>query len=334
MKLLLGAAIGVAALVAALGAHGAARPFQPQWLAPVSASEFWLGGSGTVLHTFDRGRHLSRLPAPPASSAVRFANSRDGFAYSWHAPLYTTHDGGRSWHRAAPRGVLAFAASGGTAYAVTGRCAEDGTCLEIRLERSPVSRNAWLSSPMPFAQPQPNFNLAAWHSNVWLFGGSASGRYQLTDLLARSTNGGRTFLTRTIECYAELGAELEPVSSRVVWAFCPTGLQGVASRSSDGGATFKPLHIPRCCPNSTSLGPVTETIAVVSANAGGSHLLRTTDGGATWRPARTPSNVVDWGSFFFDHSSGFALASVTRTGRIELLGTADAGASWHRIPIR
>ena len=100
MKRALGAAIGLVALVVALGANAgspALAGFAPQWLTAVSANEFWLGGHGLVLHTADGGRHFSRLPAPPASGDVRFANSRDGFAFGWRTPLYTNHDGGRTW---------------------------------------------------------------------------------------------------------------------------------------------------------------------------------------------------------------------------------------------
>jgi hypothetical protein len=333
VKRALGAAIGVAALIVALGANGSTHEFQPQWLSAVSANEFWLGGKGGVLHTSDGGRHFGRLPAPPGGAA-RFADSRNGFAFGWQTRLYATHDGGRTWHRGAVGRILAFVVASRTAYAVTGRCSQDGSCHDIRFERSPVSREAWRSAPMPFAHAAPNFDLAALGSSVWLFGGSSTGRYRLKNILARSSDGGRTFVTGTSPCYADLGAEPEPISSGVVWAFCPTGLQGIAWRSTDAGAHFKPLTIPHCCANSTSIGVVSNNVAVLSGNAAGTHLLRTIDGGATWRPNQAPANIVDWGSFAFFDSTGLALGSVTRTGEIELLRTTDAGASWRQVPIR
>ena len=336
MKAALGAVIGAAALVAALGAQAGSsvRPgFEPQWFTAISATEFWLGGKGVVLHTSDGGRHFGRLPAPPAGPAS-FADSRDGFAFGWQTQLYATHGGGRAWHRLALRSVLAFAASGGTAYAVTGRCTEDGSCRDVRFQHSAVSSDAWISAPMPFAHAVPNFELATRGSNVWLFGGSSAGRHRLRNLLARSTNDGRTFVTDTAPCDAELAAELEPVSARIVWAFCPTGLMGIAYRSTDGGARFKPLRIPRCCPNSTALAPVSESVAVASANAAGSHLVRTTDGGATWRSTRTPRGITDWGKIVFKGRVGLALVSIGSRGDPALLRTTDAGTSWQAVPIR
>ena len=318
MRLALGAAIGAAALVAALGANGASRRFEPQWLSAVSANEFWLGGKGGVLHTSDGGRDFARLPTPPGGPAT-FADRRDGFAFGWRTPLFATHDGGRTWHRPALRSVLAFAASGQTAYAVTGRCSKDGSCRDVRFDRSPVSHDAWRSSPMPFAHAVPNFDLAALGSSVWLFGGSSTGRYRLKDVLGRSTNGGHTFVTGSAPCYADLAAELEPISGQVVWAFCPTGMMGIAWRSTNGGATFVPLRTPRCCFNGTTLAPVTETTAVVSVSAG-SRLRRTTDGGRTWHATRAPRNVWTWGPIeFADVRVGLALASVGPRGTPVLL---------------
>jgi photosystem II stability/assembly factor-like uncharacterized protein len=287
-----------------------------------------------LFRTSDGGRHFDRLPAAPAAN-VRFADSRDGFAFGSGTPLYVTHDGGRRWRPLAVRGVLDFAAAGGTAYAVTDRCARNGSCGSARFERSSVSRDAWRSAPMPFGHADPNFALAAHGAGVWVFGAVSNAPPSRRNVLARSTDHGRTFATGLAPCYAELSAELDAVSSRVVWAFCPTGLQGIAWRSTNGGATFEPLRIPHCCANSTSLGAVSETVAVLSGNAAGTHLLRTTDGGATWRLARTPAEIVDWGPFdFVDASTGFSLVSVGRVGRVELLRTTDAGMSWHAVSIR
>ncbi|HST26704.1 MAG TPA: hypothetical protein VLJ76_12020 [Gaiellaceae bacterium] len=318
-----------------LGAHaGPARHgFQPLWLAAVSANEFWLGGKYTVLHTTDGGRRFHHLPPPPVAGDVNFASSRDGFAFGWRTPLFATHDGGKTWHRIDLRSVLAFAAAGGRAYAVTGRCSSDGSCREIRFERSPVSRDAWVSVPMPFAPAAPNFDLAARGSDVWLFGGQPLGRYRLKNLLARSIDGGRTFAVAMAPCYADLAAELEPTSARVVWAFCPTGMMGMAWRSTDGGSKFKPLRIARCCVNSTQLAPASDTSAVVSRVDLG--LLRTVNGGVTWKRTHVPRGVASWYSIeFADARVGFGLAQIGTGPAFTLLRTADAGASWHVVSIR
>ena len=41
-----------------------------------------------------------------------------------------------------------------------------------------------------------------------------------------------------------LGGDVEPSSARIVWAVCATGMMAGASRSTDGGVTFEPLHAP------------------------------------------------------------------------------------------
>jgi hypothetical protein len=320
-------------VVVAVGAHAgssARARFEPQWLAAVTAKEFWIGGKGAVLHTSDGGRHFGRLPVPPVGGDVRFASRRDGFAFGWRTPLFATHDGGKTWHRVGLRSVLAFSTAGGTAYAVTGRCAGDGSCRDVRFERSPVSRDAWKAAAMPFSDAVPNFDLAALGSDVWLFGGSSSGRYRLRNVLARSMNGGRSFVTGSAPCFADLAAELEPVSSGVVWAFCPTGMMGIASRSSDGGATFKALSIPHCCVNSSWIAAASGNVAVLSSVRG---LFRTTDGGSTWTPAKAPVNGTYAPIEFVDDLNGFALGS-TGSGPPQLWRTTDAGASWHRVTIR
>ncbi len=331
MKFALGAAIGLASLVAALGAHGAAPRFEAQWLAAVSANEFWLGGKSAVLHTSDGGRHFNRLPVPPAAGQATFADSRNGYAFGWRTPLYATHDGGRAWHRLGRRNILALAAADGTAYAVTGVCSRDGSCRGARFERSPVSRDAWVSSPIPFPHAVPGFDLAARGSAVWLFGGSAVGRYRLRNLLARSTDGGRTFVIGSAPCFADLAAELAPVSSRVLWAFCPTGLLGTPFRSTNGGKSFTTLSVPHCCPNGASLAPASANVGVVAPNGAGGGIMRTTDGGATWRSAQAPINAT-YRITFVDSRVGLALVGFPRT--TELWKTTDAGLSWHRVAIR
>jgi hypothetical protein len=337
VKLALGAAIGLASLVAALGAQGAApRGFDPQWVAAVSASEFWVGSKSVVLHTSDGGRHFNRLPAPPAATQVTFADSRNGFAFGWRTGLEATHDGGKSWHRVDLRSVLAFAVGGGAAYAVTGSCAQNGTCRDVRLERSPAAHDAWVSSTIPFPNAVSNFDLAARGRRVWLFGGSSAGRYELKNLLARSTNRGQTFVTDPAPCEADLAAELEPSPDGTLWAFCPTGMMGGAWRSANGGRTFRALPIPGCCINGAQLAPSSVDVAVLAPNVDSRPpLLRTTNAGKTWKPARAPGSAIGCLSIkFADPHVGLALMQVHPTGPASLWRTIDAGASWHTVPIR
>jgi len=335
----------ILALAAFVGLHGAPvktgslAGFAPMSFAAVGDDDVWVlgtfpcrtGSCAALVRTTDAGRRFTRVAVPFGAVAVRFADSRDGFAYG-ASSFWTTHDGGSIWRRLALRQVLAFATGGGTAYAVTGRCGSNG-CASVRFERSPVTADAWRSTAMPFAHAAPNFDLAAVGTSVWLFGGASSGG-RLSDVLARSSDSGRTFVTGTAPCYAELAAHLEPSSARVLWAFCPTGMMGIAWRSTDAGARFTALHIPRCCPNSTSLAPASDETAVAAAN-GVRRLLRTRDGGSTWLPAGVPRGVTYWSSIeFADARVGLGLAQIGGGLKLTLLRTSDSGATWRTVPIR
>lgn len=149
------------------------------------------------------------------------------------------------------------------------------------------------------------------------------------DVLARSSDGGRTFVTGAGPCYSDLGGGLEASSSSVVWSICATGLMARAFRSTDGGATFVPLRTPPLV-NSAALAPASDRVAVLAANGAGRPLYRTTDGGATWRPLAPVAKDDYWYDVgFTDASTGYALVQVG--GRAAALRrTADGGATWSR----
>jgi photosystem II stability/assembly factor-like uncharacterized protein len=118
----------VAAASARGTSNGVPRGFEPDAAAAVGTGRIWVLGDHVLLRSTDGGKHFARVGALPLQSqgtvpTLDFANPRDGFAYVWHGgPLYVTHDGGSSWHRAGPKGhVVAFALGGGDAYVVVGR---------------------------------------------------------------------------------------------------------------------------------------------------------------------------------------------------------------------
>jgi hypothetical protein len=303
----------------------------------VSERDDWVLGTGTqrcrcftIVRTTNGGRSFVRIGAPrlPASGttpSLRFADRRDGFAFvpGVAGRFFATHDAGRTWMPVARGTLLAFATGGGNVYAVTARCTQQGVCSAYRFERAPVSGGSWTTRPLPFAPAASNFNLAAHGSDVWLLGAPKLNRH---DALARSTDGGRTFVVGTAPCYSDLGGRLEPTSSRVVWAICPTGLMAGAWRSVDGGATFTPLKT-RALVNSAALAPASDSTAVLSANGAGAPLLRTANGGATWRPVVTPKGGGDvfWLGFT-DARVGVAIGDDGGLWR-----TTDGGLAWSRV---
>jgi photosystem II stability/assembly factor-like uncharacterized protein len=329
--------------------HPASIPagFEPQAVAIRGGHRFWLLGTAPcrasrcslILRTTNAGRTFTKTPAPrvPSTTAepgLEFVDSRNGFAYvpGPGGALFATRDGGATWGRLAFGNVLAFAAANGSAYAVTAQCSLEG-CARFRLRRS-RQPNAWSAAALPFTPDGSLLALAARGTDVWLLGTPAGNKAE-HDELARSTDGGRTFATASGPCYAGLGGRLVPVKG-AIWAICPTGNLGSASRSSDAGATWQHLATPPLV-NSAQLAAASADTAVVFGNGAGSRLFRTTSGGATWHPARTPPGapVVSWLGFS-DARTGYALVqtgwdAVAKTERQKLWRTTDGGARWRAV---
>lgn len=321
--------------------------FSPMSFTAVSEDEFWLLGTYpcssrgrcfTILHTSDGGKSFSRLDAPqlPLSGIVpnlRFADSRDGYAYVQGAGgvLYSTHNGGVSWERLSIGTVLSFATGGGNVYLVTGHCTTQG-CSTYRFQRSPVSIDQWTTAEPPIDLGASIVNLSAHGSNVWLLGTVGSEGRMQHDTLARSADGGRTWSTGPGPCFPDLGGNLEPTSSDVVWAICPTGMMAGAWRSTDGGVTFNPLKT-RGLVNSADLAPASDTVAVLAANGAAAPLLRTTDGGASWSVVRGTRKAAFWPFVgFTDTSVGAAIVALPDAKTNLLWRTSDGGKTWFDVP--
>jgi photosystem II stability/assembly factor-like uncharacterized protein len=300
----------------------------------VSTDDFWLLGQGVIVQTTDGGKsfHTFDSPLPPqgeSTPVLRFADSSDGFAYLERKPdaFYVTHDDGTTWHRVPLDGaaVIAFATGGGFANVVTVRCTDKGVCSDMQLKRAAIGAETWTSSPLPFTPSSPEADLAAHGSSLWLL----APRGNANDGIAKSTDAGASFSTATGPCYSDLGGDLEPSSTSVVWATCPTGMLSGAWRSTDTGQTFAQLKTPPL-ENAAIIAPASDTTAVIGGNDG-RKLLRTTDGGATWSTlAKSPLNTFFIG--FTDAQTGSALSS---DGSHNVLWrSTDGGATWSIVPIR
>jgi len=307
--------------------------FQPVSFTAVSGRDFWLLGTvpchgarcTAIVRTTDGGRsfvtiHAPALPTSGTTPELRFADRLDGFAFvPWRGLFYATHDGGATWRRLALGRLVAFATGSGNVYVATSR----------RLEYSSVSTNAWHARPLPFASDGSPLDLEAHGRNLWLLGTQRGNTSH--DELARSTDGGRTFVTATGPCTAGLGGELAPTLGNAVWAVCPTGMLGGAWRSTNGGISFERLHTPQLV-NAAQIAPASATTAVLDRGVG-VRLLRTTDGGRTWGPPKTPGRATSimWVGFT-DARVGAALVQ-TDLAKTALWRTTDGGARWSNVRI-
>ncbi|HVV57939.1 MAG TPA: hypothetical protein VHC45_06210 [Gaiellaceae bacterium] len=327
--------------------------FVPQAMAATGAGDFWLlGRTGcdagrcfAVARTADGGRSFTTSAAPslPANGDVpelERSGADDGFLLvpGLHPLLYATHDGARTWRRSTLQGVLAFTTAGGSAYAVTARCSRAG-CVDYRFARAPASGGAWHVTRLPFAPDGSVLELAARSDDVWLLATAAGGRTAGHDVLARSTDAGRTFAWGAGPCVPGLGGELAPAGGGTVWAVCPTGMEAGAWRSSDGGVRFAAVRTPELV-NSAELAPASPDVAALVGSGTPARILHTDDGGATWATARTPRGATSVASLaFVDAKVGYALAQTgwnaqAKVQRVAVWRTTDGGASWARVRLR
>jgi photosystem II stability/assembly factor-like uncharacterized protein len=300
--------------------------FEPHSFTAVSELDWWLLGTApcgghectAIVRTTDGGPLFTRIPAPPTTGVanVRFANARDGYAFG--PQLWTTRDGGATWHRASPRGsVTQLAASGHYVFALAnigGRSA---------LLRSPVGTDAWTLLPTPGGAP---FSLWVQGNAVLVQTQSRSAQH-----LAISDDGGAHFVRLTgVKGAGDCG--YDAVSSPfAIWALCSTGMApDDILLSTDSGNTFRAAAgVPD--------GPIdafaaaTATVAVAS---GQGPLFRTSNGGASWTSVAAPS--AGWSYIgFTDATHGVAIGNFGSGGHPQsrLYYTTDGGASYHLVPI-
>jgi hypothetical protein len=312
--------------------------FDPTSFSAISAQQFWLLGTApcrrpvctSIVRTTDGGKHFVGIPAPaaplaapdsdaPGVSTLAFANRLDGFAYGTHfphgGPLWATQDGGAHWHQSLSH-VLAFATAGGTAYAITGSCA-NGRCSGVRLQRSPVSTLRWSTTAIPVAVGSSPITITAHGASVWASLSPASHRAAHQTLVYSGDRGVHLKLGAS-PCLPDLGGTLAAVSATALWAVCPTGMQAAVARSTDSGAHWRNAGGGLSAPggphaaldNSAQLAAVNASTAVL-APGNGSELVLTTDGGRVYNQVFSPGSQSRRWSFigFTDPSTGSGLLS-------------------------
>jgi hypothetical protein len=319
--------------------------FQPGSVTFVSADEGWTLGSvlpcpaaacPALRHTADGGRSWLSLPAPPAQAdTLVFADPRDGWAYGQgRGGIWSTHDGGGSWHPVDVPGVPAgqfwsVAEASGQVRAAT--VAGGSTVLVLS---SPVASDHWTVTRLQMqlgGGPVPTAQLVLSGDTGWLVVDN-----RVVQSGARLVGGAWT--PWTPPCQSSAGpVSLAAASVRDVAALCQVGLWSdwVGNQlytSADGGVGFH-----RVSTVSPQVGdvrligePTAEDIVVGVDN----RLLTSSDGGYHWTATFTAPAPVTGDSGFAGDGPGYVVlrqsdAAHATTSR--LLLTRDRGRTW--IPV-
>jgi photosystem II stability/assembly factor-like uncharacterized protein len=307
-----------------------------------------------MARTSDGGRTWIQAPAPPATVrsvpdplsafSVRFANQVDGWVYTTNpSRLWSTHDGGTSWHPVVLPGltpeasILGMEAAGGRVYVAVVR----DNAPTVHLEASPVASDAWrdTDSGVPAgAGPVPSTQVVLQRSRGWLLqndrtvvGGfqlNAAGRWTAWTPPCQTANG-------TAALTASSPSNLVAVCSEGVWGPArnlPAGA-GTGSpstwlfQSSDGGGSFRAVGPVPLAPSAQQVvgSPAPSTVVVGGSGPG---LYATFDGGHTWRTVYQDTGGSSWSYLGFTTlTQGVAITS-TPSGPAALLMTRDGGHSW------
>jgi photosystem II stability/assembly factor-like uncharacterized protein len=265
---------------------------------------------------------------PRAVTKVRFADVHDGWAFG--PQLWSTHDGGHSWHRinlaSGDAGTVAdVEASGGEAYALVGG----------HLLRTSVTSDSWSAVPGVSLASSPR-SLALHGHAVWVVVSPGPGASALV-----TSQDGAAWRTLPNPC-ASLGAEwalagAAPVSSSDVYLLCGGGAAAGSQAkkvlfSSDGGAhATATIADPPFGGDAGEIAAASTAVIAVSAASGASWVYLSSDGGHTWRTALQEG---DGGVGYFDLGFTTSTQGVAVYGQLgtsthsSLLMTRDAGASW------
>jgi photosystem II stability/assembly factor-like uncharacterized protein len=272
----------------------------------------------------------------PGVKAIRFADDLDGWAFG--SSLWSTHDGGATWHAVTIPGVpadstVALEAAGGVATLI----ADAGKPLGgPEIATSPVTEDAWHVTG-------PGVGLGAGPANqpiLVLAGGAGWFIQNDRTVIGGARRVGGTWQAWQPPCLDANGpALLAAATPAVVVAECDAGVWGPAGagtlagdhlyRSTDGGRTF--AVVPQSLPLdliTTVAMPDASEIDIAGAVGTRSAIAASTDGGRSWRITYRglPNEDVSYLGFTTP-TQGVAIS-----GR-RLLMTRDGGQSWSPVSL-
>jgi photosystem II stability/assembly factor-like uncharacterized protein len=305
--------------------------FRPQSATFASPARGWVLGTApcaqppctSIVRTEDGGATWQGIPAPrdrlaparispgPATipkglTVLRFASEREGYAAG--ARLWSTHDGGASWHLiAGVMSVVSLAAGGGHVLAVT----PDGVWS------SPTAADNWRR----VLSVRDGTEIVTQGDAWWEL---AVGPQAIS---VRSAA-----VTRATPCRYPGAARLAEPDANTLLVACVAGAAAGSDkrtvwRSTNGGRTWSRVGASRVSPDFVDLAVAGDVM--LQANASGATSIEaSSDGGATWRTALELSDGgLGWDDFGLTSASqGFAVE-----GGSAMWMTRDGGRRWSRV---
>jgi photosystem II stability/assembly factor-like uncharacterized protein len=265
--------------------------------------------------------------------------------------LWSTHDGGVSWHQAGLPGLNAQASITGL-EAAAGRVVVaivPAQATTVHLDASPVGSDTWsdIDSGVPVgAGPVPSSELVLQQSRGWLLQNDRT-------VVGAVRLGGARWTAWTPPCQTANGPAALAASTAIdLVAVCgegewgpaqnlPAGAGGAGTgtgpastwlfRSSDAGASFQavgPVPLPPGSLEVASPAPATVVVGGSSPD-----LYASFDGGHTWRSVYRGASAT-WSYLGFTTlNQGVAITS-TPSGSAAMLMTRDGGHSWAPVSFR
>jgi photosystem II stability/assembly factor-like uncharacterized protein len=287
---------------------------------------------------------------------IRFANARDGWAFG--PELWSTHDGGATWHQLPLGGpgaqIASVSSTSDAVYAVVTHCQPTG-CAPAELDRASVGSDSFAPVSglvLPGLLPGAALNLIG---STGYLSDSAPGSGQR---FIWATTDGTHWLSRTDPCDAAglVLASIAPIDAARAWFMCaPSGAASQAPKqlflTTDAAQSYQspPLQAPRGGEGGQLIAASPQTLGLATASGGTSRIDVSADGGHTWTVGfELADGGLGFGDFaFIDSLHGLAvhypaqlydlLAPAARRGPKEpatLLLTADGGHTWNLTPIR
>jgi hypothetical protein len=344
------ACAGAMAASAAVAGASPARPavgpvpagFKPDSMTFISASEGWVLGTApcahapctSVVRTTNGGRSWVGVPAPrfklagfsggPGLDRIRFADSRDGFAFG--SQLWVTHNGGGGWRRLTqvPGYIADLEASAGSVYAASVKS------NRITIYRTPAGRNDWRRvAGLPTVTGFGGLGTITLHGKAaWIILGT---RVYASPTGARWAREGfrcaRDFAITSVAAFSTRNVSLLCTGNAALGS-----TEKVVYTSADGGARYTKAGKPSAAGDGGVLAePTTRHLFVATASAA-TWLYVSTDGGHHWHSSLS---FADGGKGWSDFGFTTAVQGVAVEGRpaigSHMYITRNGGTSWHRV---